>query len=112
MTYSRAWLAAPVCIFAAAAAAQPVLIQSPAVLNPGETTIVDQSTGTAVPLATAEITVRGTTLTVNGRHRIRSLRLEGPTGLTSGSASGCAASTTSHFCSVTTGYRVRFTPAS
>ena len=50
--------------------------------------------------------------TVTGTVSSRYHGLEGPTGLTSGSASGCAASTTSHFCSVTTGYRVRFTPAS
>lgn len=77
MLNTRAWSVVPVVVLATGALAQPVLILSPVVLNPGATTIVDQSTGTAVPLATAEITVRGTTLTVNGRHRIRSLRVEG-----------------------------------
>ncbi|MCE2654518.1 MAG: hypothetical protein LW650_14030 [Planctomycetaceae bacterium] len=67
----------------AAGWAQPVLIStSDVTLAPGASTIVDQASGTAVPLATAQITVRGRTLTVNGRHSIGSLTLEanGPTG--------------------------------
>lgn len=56
--------------------AQPVLITSPQTLNPGATTITASAGGPAVPLATAEITVRGTTLTINGRHNLASLRLE------------------------------------
>ncbi|MBX3383132.1 MAG: hypothetical protein KF864_06445 [Phycisphaeraceae bacterium] len=52
---------------AAAATAQPVSVTSPLTINPGDTTIL------GVPLATAEITVRGTTLTINGRHAIASL---------------------------------------
>ncbi len=59
----------PAFIFSAAAA-QPVLITAPATINPGDTLIG------VVPIATAEITVRGTTLTVNGRHSIASLTVE------------------------------------
>lgn len=61
---------------AAAVQAQPVLITSPVTVNHGDTMIVDQQTSTPVPLATAMITVRGTTLTMNGSHAIASLVLE------------------------------------
>lgn len=52
------------------ACAQPVLLTAPTTINPGDVVVA------GVPLATAEITVRGTTLTVNGRHAIGSLALE------------------------------------
>lgn len=58
------------------ASAQPVLITSPASLNPGDTTITPSAGGAPVPLETADITVRATTLTINGRHTIRNLALE------------------------------------
>ncbi|MFZ4576579.1 MAG: hypothetical protein ACOYN0_19520, partial [Phycisphaerales bacterium] len=61
---------------ASAALAQPVLITAPASVNPNDLTIVDQPSGTAVPLATAQITIRGTTLTMAGRHTIASLIIE------------------------------------
>ncbi len=51
------------------ATAQPVLVTSPLTIGPSDTTIL------GVPLATAEITVRGTTLTMNGSHTIASLTL-------------------------------------
>lgn len=56
--------------------AQPVLITLPQTLNPGATTITPTAGGAPVPLATADITVSGTTLTVNGRHTVRNLVLE------------------------------------
>ena len=56
--------------------AQPVLITSPATINPSDGFITPTAGGPAVPLATADITVRGTTLTVNGRHTIRNLFVE------------------------------------
>jgi hypothetical protein len=49
--------------------------------------------------------------TVAGTLSSRYHGLEGPTGLSTGSVSGCALTTTSHFCTVAAGYRVRFTPA-
>lgn len=60
---------------AATAFAQPVLITSPTTVGPLDVEIMS-SDGTIVPLATAEITVRGTTLTINGRHDIAWLALE------------------------------------
>lgn len=65
------WLA-----MASVASAQPVLLTAPTSLHPGDTSITSTGGGPAVPLATADITVRGTTLTVNGRFAIRSLTLE------------------------------------
>ncbi|MFZ4575409.1 MAG: hypothetical protein ACOYN0_13500, partial [Phycisphaerales bacterium] len=65
------WLS--LAVLAARAAAQPVLITAPVTVGPTDTTIVDQGTAAVVPLATAQITVRGTTLTMNGRHTIASL---------------------------------------
>lgn len=47
--------------------------------------------------------------TVVGPPSARYHGLEGPTGLSSGSVSGCP-SGTSHLCTVAAGYRVRFTP--
>lgn len=62
---------------ACSASAQPVLIdRADVTLQPGATSIVDQPSGIAVPLATAQITVFGRTLTVNGRHTIASLALQ------------------------------------
>ena len=50
--------------------AQPVTLFSDTTVNPGDTTLA------GVPLSTAEITVRGCTLTITGTHTIRSLRIE------------------------------------
>ena len=59
-----------VLAIASASLAQPVLVTAPTTINPGDTTIG------GVALATAQITVHGTTLTVNGERSIASLRLE------------------------------------
>ncbi len=64
------------------ASAQPVLITSPATIQPQSTSITPSAGGTPVNLQTALITVRGTTLTVNGRHTIASLALENSATLT------------------------------
>jgi hypothetical protein len=48
---------------------QAVSITSPTTIGPTDTTVA------GVPIATAEITVQGTTLTINGRHTIKSLSL-------------------------------------
>ncbi|MFZ4575730.1 MAG: hypothetical protein ACOYN0_15150, partial [Phycisphaerales bacterium] len=56
--------------------AQPVLITAPVTLNCATTCIRSTAGGPCIPLATAEITVRGTTLTTNGRFSIASLTLE------------------------------------
>jgi hypothetical protein len=61
-------------------AAQPVLVTTPQTINPGAITISPTAGGAPVPLATAQITVRGTTLTINGRHTLESLRLENDPG--------------------------------
>ncbi len=69
---SRMWL----MILAAAssiARAQPVLITGSTVINPGATTIVDDATGRAIRLETADIDVEGGQLEINGEHRIASL---------------------------------------
>ena len=58
------------------AQAQPVLITAPQTVGPEQTEITPTAGGDPVPLATAEITVRGTTLTMNGRHQIASLVVE------------------------------------
>lgn len=65
-------LAAGLLLGVAPAWAQSVLITEPTTVGPLDTEIVSDD-GTIVPLATAEITVSGTTLTVNGRHDIASL---------------------------------------
>jgi hypothetical protein len=57
-------------LIAGLGSAQPVLITVPTTVGPTDTTIG------GVPLATAQITVRGTTLTMSGRRTIDSLRLE------------------------------------
>jgi hypothetical protein len=57
-------------LLAGSAMAQPVLITTPTTVGPTDTTIG------GVPLATADITVRGTTLTMNGRFTIGSLTIE------------------------------------
>jgi len=72
-----AGLAALAALLASASAlAQPVLILDPTTVGPLDTEI-ESSDGTIVQLETAEITVRGTTLTINGRHDIASLVVEG-----------------------------------
>ncbi|MFO0601667.1 MAG: MXAN_6577-like cysteine-rich protein [Polyangiales bacterium] len=48
---------------------------------------------------------------VTGTASSRYHGLEGPTGLSTGSVSGCPSTTTSHLCTVMTGHRVRFSPA-
>ncbi len=68
--------AALLAALAGSAVAQPALVTAPQTLNPGATTILDVTTGNNIPLATAQITVRNTILTVNGRHSIASLTLE------------------------------------
>lgn len=58
-------------MLAVQAGAQPCTITTPTTIGPNDTMICGN-----VPLATAEITVRGTTLTMNGRFTIASLSLE------------------------------------
>lgn len=53
--------------------AQPVLITSPQTIGPADTTITASAGGPPVPLATAQVCVSGTTLTINGRHSLASL---------------------------------------
>ncbi len=61
----------------AATLAQPVYIEFADVsVGPNDIVITDQRTGATVQLQTAEITVRGRVLTIDGRHTISSLRLE------------------------------------
>ncbi len=67
-SHPAAW--ALVAAAASFASAQPVLITAPTTIGPADTTVA------GVPLSTAQITVRGTTLTVNGRQTIASLALE------------------------------------
>lgn len=69
-TFARLSFVGPMALCAAAGLAQPVLVNTPTTINPGDTMIA------GVPLTTAQITVRGTTLTVNGRHTIASLVVE------------------------------------
>lgn len=73
-----AWVSLALAGLSCGAHAQPARITlANAQLVPGATTIVDQPTGTPVPLATAQITVgAGRTLTVNGRHAFASLTIE------------------------------------
>jgi hypothetical protein len=59
-----------VACLAGTALAQPVVVTTPTTINATDTTIL------GVPLATAQITVRGTVLTMNGRHTIASLVIE------------------------------------
>ncbi len=66
----RLLLTAAAALPLAHAGAQPVVITSATTVGPNDATIA------GVPLATADITVRGTTLTINGRHTIRSLVVE------------------------------------
>jgi len=67
------------------ALAVPVLITAPQTLNPGATTITPTAGGAPVLLSDADITVTGTTLTVNGRYTIKSLALTGNATVTHGS---------------------------
>jgi hypothetical protein len=78
--------AAALSLLAGAASAAPVLITSPMTIGPTDLAITPTGGGAAVPLDQAEITVRGTTLTMNGRHTVQSLTLE-----RAGSAPGTAA---------------------
>ncbi|MFZ2874115.1 MAG: hypothetical protein WAZ94_06500 [Phycisphaerales bacterium] len=65
-----------------AAYSQPVLITAAKTVGPTDTTITPTGGGGAVPLATAQITVQGSAvLTMNGRHSIESLSLEGTSAL-------------------------------
>jgi hypothetical protein len=64
--------------------AVPVLITAPQTLNPGATTITPTAGGAPVALGDADITVTGTTLTVNGRYTIKSLALTGSATVTHG----------------------------
>ncbi len=59
-----------------AALAQPVLITDSKTVGPSDTTIVATAGGPVIPLEQAEIQVVGTTLTINGRHTIKSLSLQ------------------------------------
>lgn len=54
----------------------PVLITAPKTIGPLDTTITPTGGGAAVALSDAEITVTGTTLTINGLHTISSLSLQ------------------------------------
>jgi hypothetical protein len=70
------WVAA-IATLGGTARSQPVLIaDSDATVGPLDTQILDQQSNTLVNLETAQITVRGRTLTVNGRHRIASLSID------------------------------------
>lgn len=63
-------------VLALPALAQPVLITAATTVGPSDTTIIDEASLNVVPLATAQITLRGTTLTISGRHTIASLLVE------------------------------------
>ena len=63
--------------------AQPVLITAPQTVAPNQISIVPTAGGAPVNLVSAQITVRGTTLTMNGRQTIASLIVE-PNGGTPG----------------------------
>jgi len=63
-------------LFTASAFCQEVVLSSPTTVDAFDTTLVDPSNGSEVPLASAQIVVIGTTLTMNGRHSIASLSLE------------------------------------
>lgn len=78
--------AAAISLLAGAASAAPVLITSPTTIGPTDLVITPTGGGAAVALDQAEITVRGTTLTMNGRHAVQSLTLE-----RAGAAPGTAA---------------------
>ncbi|MBL8887446.1 MAG: hypothetical protein JNK16_12365, partial [Phycisphaerales bacterium] len=65
--------------------AAPVLITAPKTIGPLDSSIVPSAGGAAIPLDQAEIRVVGTTLTINGRHLIRSLSIERSAGNVAGS---------------------------
>ncbi len=70
LTLRHAFLVAALVLAAAGQLwAQPVLVTTPVSVGPTDITIL------GTPLATAQITVQGTTLTMNGRHAIASLSL-------------------------------------
>jgi hypothetical protein len=68
--------------WAGSAWAQPVLITAPTTIGPHDATIIPTAGGDPVPLPTAMLTVRGTTLTLSGQHVIASLSLEQGASLT------------------------------
>ncbi len=68
-SFERAMIAALVACVGQCALAQPVTVTTPLTIGPADTAIL------GVPLATAQITVSGTTLVINGRHDIGSLSL-------------------------------------
>ena len=61
---------------AGTASGVPVLITAPKTVENGAATITPTAGGAPVPLIDAEITVNGTTLTMNGRQKIASLSLQ------------------------------------
>lgn len=77
MFFDRAIVAASsVALVASFATAAPVLITASTTVAPGDTTITPTAGGVAVPLTSAEITVVGATLTIDGVHSIASLVLD------------------------------------
>ncbi|MFZ4575152.1 MAG: hypothetical protein ACOYN0_12190, partial [Phycisphaerales bacterium] len=60
--------------FGVLAHAQVVVITNPTRVGPADTTI--STPGGAVPLVSADLVVRGTTLTISGSHFVRSLTVE------------------------------------
>ncbi|MCG3121720.1 MAG: hypothetical protein GIKADHBN_00090 [Phycisphaerales bacterium] len=77
MKYHRATaLMSVVSVVSVWAQAEIVLITSPATIGPLDTTIVPTAGGPPVALVNADVVVQGTTLTVNGRHTIKSLLVQ------------------------------------
>ncbi|HLO39933.1 MAG TPA: immunoglobulin domain-containing protein [Phycisphaerales bacterium] len=70
----------PTCVlvgvFSVTAVAETVLITAAKIVNPTDTTITATAGGSPVALIDADIIVRGATLTMNGRHTIRSMTIE------------------------------------
>ena len=75
-TYPMASVMLIACICAPFANAQPVLITAPQTIVPGQTCITPTAGGPCVPLTTAEVTVRGCTVTINGTHTLAALTIE------------------------------------
>ncbi len=84
MQRSMLVFAAAVTSVVSTAGATPVLITSPQTISPGQTTITPTGGGPPVALSDADITVRGTTLTVNGRFTIKSLVVQRSAGNVAG----------------------------
>lgn len=63
-------------LFGSASVAQPVLITAPQTIGPADTTITSTDGTVTAPLQSADITVRGAILTINGRHEIAGMTLE------------------------------------